>query len=123
MDERIYKSVMESWIDISIILFIIFFGINYYLISQPDRFLFIPTIATSFVVLTMLAIMIKSLFKTILGKLLFIVVAISIIPTLCFFLIEGSREYLNVTFLKTSFLIGGIGTAIIGISRKIKKYQ
>ncbi len=122
MDERIYKSVMEIWIDISIIIFIIFFGINYYLISQLDLILFIATLATSFVMMIMLAIMIKTLFKTTIGKLLFIVVAISIIPSLCFFLIEGSREYINESILKTSFLIGGIGTVIIGISRKIKKY-
>jgi hypothetical protein len=121
MEERIYKSVMEFWINLSLVLYVIFFGINYYLWTVSVGFLVLVTLATSTIMLFMLLLIFKTLTKTRIGRVLAVAVLFSILPTMCYFMIEQSREVLSVHILKYSNLLGGIIVAILGIGRSLTR--
>ena len=112
---------MEFWINLSLVLYVIFFGINYYLWTVKVGLLVLVTLATSTIMLLMLLLILKTLTKTRIGQILAVAVLFSILPTLCYFMIEQSREVLTVNILIYSNLLGGIIVLILGPSRQLNR--
>lgn len=121
MDDRIHTSIIEFWTDLSIVIFVILTGLNYYLLTFITDYLIILTNWTSFIILIMVVLIFRTLTMTLTGKLIAITSLLVAFPTLLFFNYDQPKEYMSFCFLGVLNMFSGIFIFILGILRKRSK--
>lgn len=121
MDDRIHTSIIGFWTNLSIVIFVILTGLNYYLFTFITDFLIILTNWTSFIILIMVVLIFRTLTITLAGKLIAITSLLVALLTLLFFNYDQPKEYMSFSLLGALNLFGGIFIFILGIFRKRSK--